>query len=1715
MSGCILPPSPSWYCSKISDNNEAGIFIYGARNSLHLLDTNVRPPRFVGDIQHAHGDRVTGLSLCKHAGLRHLCSSGGDDGKVKIWSLESKACLHDHRLHDKNKVTCVDWSVVKDDLVISGDDRGGLVCWNYTSGYHKRFTPEGSIIYCLTASPHDSRHVAAGYKSGLILLVDISQNGAILHRLRGHDDEVHCVVWCPTLGEEVGDNWRINETENGDTSDADPPTDQGCLLASGSRDRTIRLWSTTRGRQVSLLRLPSSHGQRRDKGEDWGRTRVWLTIYWPKCWPLQLVSSTQSGDLLHWTPFSSQKQKWQPLNHKEAGGHNRIVFNICCGGVDMDTLCTISMDRQIVVWSLRDLCSVQSIPTLGGFAYNIAASPVDPSRVAIGVGDQMIRVWNTGNPGNPYDYLLLWQGIRGKVTALSWHPDREGVLAYGTDDGRVGIYDVLSNRPPLVSNTYHKKTVYVVTWGPAVQQTDPIKVFHAVYSVGDGVILQHDPQKLDTPALQLNDEIARVNGDRKFPIRSEISWKSDFSVVAIGNDDGSVEVYQTSSMKLLCTVQVHRKLINCVRWHPQHVGTTSSPSPYRHWLACGSNESVIHVCDLGNILESTEDPPPAPVCITDSFCQLEDHSGRITGLSWSLHTDAMLVSASYDGTAKVWNVLKREPVACYTGHNGRLLTVLWSSVDCDVIFSGGDDFAAHQWKLSEWEGHEDKGGPQKRKKYKSKGRNHHSSQNHRAEFSDSPREPSSSNTQNELATQDTNVPKSQSVDISQVEELQKMLDEKRKLLEEQQQVEEGSNGQSGRMNVVEDKGQLLSAIFGSAAATAGEGTVVPPTHLINRTVIPSIDHKDRKKRKPKSLFPVSGAAENRSKGAAQEDCLHLAKQMWGKGPEDAKVDTNHLGLYLDRPQVYAMLRKEGDHHVSQGYIDGYLQLEIWKGNVSGALKYAAEHAVLSDWLMSIAPMASKRTYLELCEVYAQQLEKEGNYHKATSYYLACHKVYEAIDMLKRNRLFREAVALAKLRLSPSDPLLSSLQESWGRHLAKDGSYEQAAKCYLALKQPLEAAKLMARRADHSGLAAAAHVTISANEVEAGMVYAQRYVQECLAGCDWCSAVMFSKSAEQFTVLTLFVTMHEAVLRFLVNQKCLDRNYLKKSCPGGLFSSEALEHTELRKGDDGFPQWYTVLIEGETFMQYFTNLLKAKILPKSLEESGGWRDVYEQLMKWRAVKQGQLSTLQFLIHVALETTLGILALQWGDLEVASGHFLKVLSGAYELGHVDIMIELCRMLFPQGKLTVGGVRVTQPKSNTNTSLKEMVQSALDRGDIDITASRQAKNISPELFHTSRQECSTQDCLNAYIALSFLLDVWWKNAANCTARNLVSGHVENRELDTVYASSFPDNKNFSQNVEEEEPARSENGDILNQVSAIDETGLSVNYTEGDRESISSSLQCSAKAECNNSFSVQNSDHLAPLDGKVLQELCQALLWDVHAARNKYSYLLMEIEKTLAKNTYGKKDNQDMTTDLHKEGSELEGAESVECAENNRTMRTETCNVVTRSELEIIDDEGNMHPSGSDAETIINGTDEKDGPKCVRCDRIDCVGCDHDAAKATDNISSKAIEMCLPEPGIEEHLVKDDQIHGIDGSKANSANGGMVDTVQSEEKELKKMLERLPALPKNLTFPDPVESALIISYMLKHQYSSQPNERTAVIGWAKQYAVTTETVNLLDKLL
>lgn len=153
-----------------------------------------------------------------------------------------------------------------------------------------------------------------------------------------------------------------------------------------------------------------------------------------------------SGELLMWDLTKAGKQKWTLLGTSSDGqNHSRIVFNMSSVQIqDRDLLLSTSMDRevrespplkglstavfdrvsdefpcaQIKCWDLSSLDCCWSLPTLGGFVYALTFSPVGSGCLALGVGDNMIRVWNTLSSQNQYDTRCFWQGIKSKVTAV-------------------------------------------------------------------------------------------------------------------------------------------------------------------------------------------------------------------------------------------------------------------------------------------------------------------------------------------------------------------------------------------------------------------------------------------------------------------------------------------------------------------------------------------------------------------------------------------------------------------------------------------------------------------------------------------------------------------------------------------------------------------------------------------------------------------------------------------------------------------------------------------------------------------------------------------------------------------------------------------------------------------------------------------------------------------------------------------------------------------------------------------------------------------------------------------------------------------------------------------------------------------------------------------------------------------------------------------------
>lgn len=87
------------------------------------------------------------------------------------------------------------------------------------------------------------------------------------------------------------------------------------------------------------------------------------------------------------------------------------------------TVWTLAQDRQIICCNIKkdDHEIEYNIPTQGGFIYCVAPCPVDTSRIAFGVGDTMLRIWNLSEAHETsFDVTVLWQKIKGNIRSVSF-----------------------------------------------------------------------------------------------------------------------------------------------------------------------------------------------------------------------------------------------------------------------------------------------------------------------------------------------------------------------------------------------------------------------------------------------------------------------------------------------------------------------------------------------------------------------------------------------------------------------------------------------------------------------------------------------------------------------------------------------------------------------------------------------------------------------------------------------------------------------------------------------------------------------------------------------------------------------------------------------------------------------------------------------------------------------------------------------------------------------------------------------------------------------------------------------------------------------------------------------------------------------------------------------------------------------------------------------
>ncbi|CAD8120171.1 unnamed protein product [Paramecium sonneborni] len=246
-----------------------------------------------------------------------------------------------------------------------------------------------------------------------------------LNKLDGHSNWIQSVCFSPdktTLASGSGDkSIRLWDVKTGQQkAKIDGHSDRvwsvcfspdGTTLASGSDDKSIRLWDVKTGQQKAKL--------------DGHSNTVYSVSFSPDNTTLASGSSDMSVRL--WDVKTGQQKA-------KLDGHSNTVYSVSFSP-DNTTLASGSSDMSVRVWNVKTGQQEAKLDGHNSYVQSVCFSP-DGTILASGGYDKSIRLWNvkTGQQKAKLDGHSQW------VQSVCFSPDRT-TLASGSQDNSIRIWD--------------------------------------------------------------------------------------------------------------------------------------------------------------------------------------------------------------------------------------------------------------------------------------------------------------------------------------------------------------------------------------------------------------------------------------------------------------------------------------------------------------------------------------------------------------------------------------------------------------------------------------------------------------------------------------------------------------------------------------------------------------------------------------------------------------------------------------------------------------------------------------------------------------------------------------------------------------------------------------------------------------------------------------------------------------------------------------------------------------------------------------------------------------------------------------------------------------------------------------------------------------------------------------------------------------------------
>ncbi len=383
-------------------------------------------------------------------------ASGSEDKTIKLWNVSSGQCLNTLQGH-----TSTVWSIgfsPNGKMLASGSNDRTIKLWELDDGqYLQTLTGHDHLVSSVAFSP-DSFLLASGSQDRTVKLWDIS-NRKCLKTLSGYINTVRSVAFSPTqdslsccaknserkLASGSDDKtvrlWNLNDGQclnlRGHKglviSVAFSPNGQ--TLASGSEDQTVKIWHVDKGECLNTLQGHTS--------------RIWTVAFSPDSHLLASGSADRTVKL-----WSASKGQHLNTLHEHTNWILAVAFS-----PDSNLLASSSLDHMVKIWDVKQGKCLKTLRGHTNGVWSVAFSP-DGQLLASCSADQTVKLWELSSG----KCLSTLQGHSNWVWSVAFSPDGQLLASCGADQ-TVKLWDIGSGKC-LSTLKGHTQGLWTVAFSP-------------------------------------------------------------------------------------------------------------------------------------------------------------------------------------------------------------------------------------------------------------------------------------------------------------------------------------------------------------------------------------------------------------------------------------------------------------------------------------------------------------------------------------------------------------------------------------------------------------------------------------------------------------------------------------------------------------------------------------------------------------------------------------------------------------------------------------------------------------------------------------------------------------------------------------------------------------------------------------------------------------------------------------------------------------------------------------------------------------------------------------------------------------------------------------------------------------------------------------------------------------------------------------------------